>query len=184
MRPLHRAVSGLLALLRPSRVERELDAELRDYLDAAIDDKMRAGLSRAEAARAARSAMGSLEAVKDQTRDAGWETRVEILWRDVRYAARTLSRSPAFSAVAILVLALGIGATTAIFSVVNAVLLRPLPVDRPDELIALSTVNGANADPLFSYAAYRQLAVEGAAVADACAAASVRREAIAVDGPP
>jgi len=184
MRPLHRAVSGVLALLRRSRVERELDAELRDYLDAAIDDKMRAGLSRAEAARAARSEMGSLEAVKDQTRDAGWETRVEILWRDVRYAARTLSRSPAFSAVAILVLALGIGATTAIFSVVNAVLLRPLPVDRPDELIALSTVNGANADPLFSYAAYRQLAVEGAAVADACAAASVRREAIAVDGPP
>src|SRR6185436_1412899 len=140
----------------------ELDAELRAYLDASIDDKMRGGLSRAEAVRAARVDMGSVEAVKDHTREAGWETDLEILWRDVRYAARTLARSPAFSAVAIVVLALGIGATTAIFSVVNAVLLRPLPVSRPDELISLATVNGTNSDPLFSYAGYRQFAVDGA----------------------
>ena len=104
-------------------------------MEASIDENTRRGMAQHDAVRAARVAIGSLEAVKDYTRDVGWETRLDSFWRDVSYAARTLRRSPAFSAVAVLTLALGIGANTAIFSVINAVMLRPLRVERPDELI-------------------------------------------------
>ena len=128
--------------------------------------------------------MGNIEAAKDQVRDVGWETGWENAWRDVRYAVRTLRKSPAFSAVAVITLMLGIGANTAIFSVVNAIMLRPLPVERPEELISLAVVYPNSVEPVFSYAAYRTLAVEGARVVDTIAASSVRRDAITLDGPP
>jgi predicted permease len=182
-RLLRRLIGGLNALVRSHRVEQELDEELRAYLEIAIEEKMRAGMGREDAIRAARVEMGSVDAVKDHTRDVGWEVRLESVWRDVRYAVRTLRKSPVFSAVAVLTLALGVGANTAIFSVINAVMLRPLPVERPDDLISLAAVYRDNAEPVFSYTAYRLFAVEGAHVADAIAASSVRRDAIAIDGP-
>jgi hypothetical protein len=184
MARLRRVIGGFNALFRKVRVEQELDEELRAYLETSIEEKMRTGTAREDAIRAARVEIGSLEAVKDHTRDVGWEAGLESLWRDVRYAGRTLRKSPAFSAVAVLTLALGIGANTAIFSVVNAIMLRPLPVERPQDLIALATVYPDIVEPVFSYAAYRQFAVEGAHVADAIAASSVRRDAITIDGPP
>jgi predicted permease len=183
MARLRRIIGGFGALLRRDRVERELEEEVRGYLESCIEEKMRAGMGREEAARAVRLEMGSIEALKENTRDVGWETRVESLWRDVRYAARTLRASPAFSIVAVLTLALGIGANTAIFSVVNAIMLRPLPVERPEELISLAAVYPDSVEP-FSYAAYRRFAVEGVRVADAIAASSVRRDTITIDGPP
>ena len=175
---------GFAALFRQRRVEEDLDEELRAYLEASVQEKIERGMAPDEAMRAARVEIGSLQAVKDYTRDAGWETRVESCWRDLRYAGRTLGRSPAFSAVAVLTLALGIGANTAIFSAVNAVMLRPLPVERPEDLISLATVFPDGVEPIFSYAAFRQLARDGATVADAIAASSVRREAMSMDGPP
>jgi hypothetical protein len=181
---LRRAIGGLTALFHKGRVEQELDEELRAYLETSIDEKMRAGMARQDAIRAARVEFGSLEAVKDHTRHVGWEAGLESLWRDVRYAVRTLRKSPAFTAVAVLTLALGIGANTAIYGVINAVMLRPLPVERPQDLISLATVYPDNVEPVFSYAAYRQFADEGARVADAIAASSVRRAAITIDGPP
>src|SRR6266540_2303970 len=130
-----RIARGIRALLGKARVERELDAELRDYLDAAIEDKMRGGLSREDATRATGAQIGSLEAVKDRVRDAGWESLVESVWQDVRYGGRMLRRSPGFAVIAIGILALGIGANTAIFSVLNAVMWRTLPVQAPEELV-------------------------------------------------
>jgi predicted permease len=183
MRALRRLVSGLRALLRRTRAEQDLDQEIEAYLESAVEAKVRSGMAREDALRAARVELGSIEAVKDHTRDVGWETVVEQTWRDVRYAARTLRRSPAFTAVVVLTLTLGIGANTAIFSAVNVIMLRALPVERPEELVSLTALYPDGAEP-FSYAAYRRIAAEAAGVVDALAASTARRDALTIDGPP
>ena len=132
-----------------------------------------AGMTPEDARRAARVEIGSIEAVKDHTRDVGWEAMVEQTWRDVRYAARTLRRSPAFAAVVVVTLTLGIGANTAIFSAVNAIMLRALPAERPTELVSLTALYPNGVEP-FSYAAYRRIAAD---------AAHARRRARGLDGP-
>jgi predicted permease len=139
MVPIRRLLAGLKALLRSHRVEQELDEELRAYLETSVEAKLRGGMDRGDASRAARVEIGSLEAVKDHVRDVGWETRLEGIWRDVRYAARTLRKSPGFTATAVLTLALGIGANTALFTIVDQVLLRLLPVNNPRELVSLAS---------------------------------------------
>jgi predicted permease len=180
---LRRVAAGLTGLLRRRRVEQELDEELQSYLESSVEAKIRSGMADEEARRRARAELGSIEAVKDHTRHVGWETTLEQVWRDVRYAARTLCKSPAFSTVVILTLALGIGANTAIFSAVNAIMLRALAVERPDELVALTALYPDGAEP-FSYAAYRRIASDAASIADVIAASTARRDALIVDGPP
>ena len=107
---LERGSAG--ALFHQRQSELEMDDELRAYLDAAIEEKIRSGMSPAEARRAARVEMGSTEAVKDEIRSAGWETAVEALWSDIRYSVRVLSTAPVFTAVVVLTLAPSASART------------------------------------------------------------------------
>ncbi len=132
-----RVINGLRALVRKHRAEEELDAELREYLQSAVEHRMRTGLGEPEARRAARLELGSIEAVKDRVRDVGWESVVESVWQDVRYGARMLGRSRLFTTVVVLLLTLGSGATTAVFSVINTLMLRDLPVTEPERLVEL-----------------------------------------------
>jgi predicted permease len=126
---------GVAALLRRRRVEAELDEEIRGYLDEAIAEHQRRGLTPDAARRAAAAEFGGVEAVKDYTRDAGWEAGVESVWTDIKYAVRGFRRTPAFTAAAVVTLALGIGGTTAIFSVVDTLFLRaPDGVHHPEDV--------------------------------------------------
>ena len=134
---LQSIVAGIGALFRKKQVEQEMDEELRGYLDAAAKDKVRSGMRPEEALRAARVEMGSMDAVKEEIRSAGWESVVETLWRDVRYGLRQLRRDRGFTAAAVITLAMGIGTTTALFTVVHSVLMKPLPFKDPARLLRL-----------------------------------------------
>ena len=127
---------GLRTLFRRDDVERDLDDELQHYLEMATRENVRRGMSPDDAERAARVQMGGgrFEAAKETVRSGGWEASVASLRQELRVAARGLRRSPGFTFVAVISLALGIGATTTMFSVMNAVMFRPLPYHEPDDL--------------------------------------------------
>ena len=131
-------ISRLLATFRKSACDRELDQELRAHLDLLIEENLRRGMSPAEARHAALRAFGGVEQTKELYRDRRGLLLFEALLQDVRYAFRTMRQNRVFTAVAILSLALGIGANTAIFSLVDAVLLKSLPVDNPGQLVQVT----------------------------------------------
>ena len=134
---LRSIASGLRSLLRKDRAEGELDEELRGFLEMAAEEKMKEGMSRKDALRAVRLERGDLEVTGEVVRSAGWESFVETLLWDTRHALRRLRRAPAFAIATVLTLAIGIGATTSIFTLVHAVLLKSLPVASPGELYRL-----------------------------------------------
>ncbi|HUG41500.1 MAG TPA: ABC transporter permease [Longimicrobiales bacterium] len=130
-------VERLRSLLYRGREERELEEELRFHLEMEEEANVRRGLEVGEARRQARLSLGGVERTKEEFRDARGVRPLEDAARDVRLSFRSFGRSPGFTATAVLVLALGIGATTAIFSAVRAVVLKPLPFSEPDRLYML-----------------------------------------------
>jgi putative ABC transport system permease protein len=120
----------------------EISAEIDSHLQLHIDDNLRAGMTPLEARRRAVIALGSIEGTKEAMRDRRGIPIVETLWRDLKYSARTLRRDAALTTFAILIIAIGIGASTTVFGVVNALWLRPLPFDDPERLVWIA--NGAS----------------------------------------
>ncbi|HEX8139230.1 MAG TPA: ABC transporter permease [Pyrinomonadaceae bacterium] len=131
----------LRALLRKRRVEREMEEELRFHLRMRAEENVRRGMTQAEAERAAMRSFGGWERIRDACRDVKGGGVMETFIQDVRFGARMLRKHPGFTLVAILTLALGIGANTAIFSVVNSVLLRPLQYPNAARIVAIQELN-------------------------------------------
>src|SRR5690349_20450359 len=146
------------AIFRRSAVEEELDDELRFHIERQADEFERRGLSREEARRQAHLAFGGLEPMKEATRDVRGTALVESLLRDMRYAARVLRKEPGFTITVVLMLGLGIGANVSTFTVLNALLLRALPVPHADELVTIGDPDAAESSwhgsPEYSYVSY------------------------------
>ena len=150
-----RFLSWLRAILWRTRVESEMDAELRFHIEAFAEDLVRSGVSQPEALRRARLEFGGIEQTKEECRDARGVSFIESLLQDLRFGLRMLRKSPGFTTVAVLTLALGIGTNTAIFSMANAFLFRPLPVKNADRLMVVAARTSQYDPPIpLSYAAF------------------------------
>ncbi|PWT86982.1 MAG: hypothetical protein C5B58_00515, partial [Acidobacteria bacterium] len=132
-----RVRSWFRSAFQRSRAESEMDAELRFHVEARVEDLVRSGLPLDKAYRVARLEFGGIEQTKEDCREARGAILFESLIQDFRFAFRQLRMNPGFAVTAILTLALGIGANTAVFSAVNGVILKPLPYPRPDRLVGI-----------------------------------------------
>src|SRR5262245_50918963 len=130
-------------LFRKDRAEQELREEVDAYLERLIEMKIEQGINPAEARRLALIEIGGVEQLKEQVREARMGRHVETLWRDLRYGVRMLLKNPGFTLTVVITLALGIGANTAIFTLINVVMLKTLPVSHPEELVELTLTNPA-----------------------------------------
>ena len=134
---LHRLRSIVQWMFRRTRAEQQLDDELRTFIELSAEDRIRAGVPPAEALRLARIELGGVEQVKERVRTYRHGAWLDEAGRDLRYAFRMVRKNPGFAGIVVLTLALGIGANTAIFSLIDALMLRWLPVRNPRELVQI-----------------------------------------------
>ncbi|HKU61926.1 MAG TPA: ABC transporter permease [Gemmatimonadales bacterium] len=149
---------GVRVLLRRGQADRELDAEIEEWVDHAAADLAATGLPPTEARRTARARLGSTIASREEVREHAWEHLIAGSAADLRYAARRLRKDAGFAALAILTLAVGIGAATAIFSAVNPVLFERLPYPEPQRLVTIADVGRTTPRIDVTYGTYRELA--------------------------
>ena len=139
------------AFLRPRELERDFDQELESHLAILEEDKMRRGVTREEAARAARIELGGLTQLREAHREARGLPRLDTVLKDLRYAVRALRKNAGMTAIAVLTLATGIGVNTAVFTAYNAVALRPIQAPEPHRVMQVTRRSG---DDHFSYPDY------------------------------
>jgi len=132
---------GLRALIRRSAAEQDISDEVQHYLEEATQERIASGLSPEESARRVRLELGSRTNVQEHVRSYGWENLIETLVADARYACHQLRALPLFTAIAVLTVAVGVGATTAIFGAVNPILLEPLPYPDAKRIITINEIN-------------------------------------------
>jgi predicted permease len=147
----------LRSLFRRKQVEQELDEELRYHLERQIEEQIAKGMTPEEARYAALRALGGVERRKEECRDMRRVRLIEELMQDLRYGLRMLRKSPGFMAVAVLSLALGIGANTAIFSVFDPIVIKSLPVKDPEQLVVIKTVDDRGKEDGLVYSFFKQL---------------------------
>ena len=168
-------LSRIAAIVRSRKLERDLDEELQLHIELKTQENIAAGMPPAEARYAALRAFGGVEQRKEECRDADHLRWLEDTAQDLRYGLRQLRRNPDFTAVAVITLALGIGANTAIFTLIDAVLLRSLPVASPEQLVLLgSTGRSGSTDLSFTYPVYRSLRQQNTFLEDLAAFSSVQ----------
>jgi putative ABC transport system permease protein len=138
---LRQIARGLRALMRRNEADRDVDDELRQFLDESEAAHVARGLTATEARRAATLDIGNVTVAREQIRTSGWEHVVETTVADARYAFRGLVHHPAFTTAAVITLALGIGASTAVFSAVNPILIEPLPFPHADRIVTIDDRN-------------------------------------------
>jgi len=160
MRWLYKLPLRFRTLFRKSHVEQELSDELRFHLEKLIEENLAKGMGPEEARYAALRDLGGFEQIKEECRDMRRVNYIENFLQDVSYGLRVLAKKPGFTFVAVLSLALGIGANTALFSLVDAVLLKTLPVQRPDELVLLDESGGPGTVQYFPYPVFQQMSTE------------------------
>ncbi len=148
---------GLSALTHRRDTDAELSDEVRDYLDRSTDANVASGMTRSAAYRAARVELGNPTVTRERVRNAGWERGVEMLITDARYGLRRLRSNPGFTAVSAITLALGVGATTVIFSAINPILFKSLPYPNADRVLMVSDVaNNGTPEPI-AFGTYREI---------------------------
>ncbi|MGB8476314.1 MAG: ABC transporter permease [Candidatus Acidiferrum sp.] len=185
MRSLRAIVLRLLALAHNETGEREFNSELESHLRLHIAENLRVGMTQEEARREALIKLGGLEQTREIYRDRRGLPFVETLFHDLRFAARTLLKNPGFTLVAVFILALGIGANTAIFSIVNAVILRPLPYKDSSRLVTFHTKTSMF--PAFSlyqsWPAFQQIRTQADSLEQAAACWETNRTLIGTSQP-
>src|SRR3954466_8009439 len=173
---------GLRVLTNRSAADEDVADEMQDYVEHATAALVAKGVPPDEARRSARLELGNAIVIREQVRSYGWENMIETLLADLRYGARQLRRNPGFAATAILILGVGIGATTAIFSAVNPILFKSLPYPHPDRIMTVFEMKDGGSG-LPSFATFEGIS-ERSLSFDATAAMKVWRPAMVGIGEP